>query len=301
MVARAVAVKPVLNARYSRYRDPMFDLDAYLARIDLPARPTRDAAGLSRIQHAHRLAIPFENLDVRLGRAIAIDGAAVAAKLVTARRGGYCFEQNRLLLDALGALGFTARPLLARVWLGATSVPPLTHTLSLVTIEGQAWLADAGFGGSYAPVMPLEDGAQGEAPDGARFLLTREDARAGAGGWMLLRDGDPATTDGRGTGAGWQPQYSFTTATVHDSDLAMGNHWSMTAPISRFTTVTVASIILPRGFASLTDRQYRRRAAETATEAEITDPRVYRMRLSMMFGIDLSAADVAGLGLFAQP
>ncbi|MFK3890057.1 arylamine N-acetyltransferase [Sphingomonas sp. NPDC079357] len=276
----------------------MFDLDAYLARIDLPARPTRDAAGLSRIQHAHRLAIPFENLDVRLGRAIAIDGPSVAAKLVTARRGGYCFEQNRLLLDALAALDFSARPLLARVWLGATAVPPLTHTLSLVTIDGQSWIADAGFGGSYAPVMPLADGAQGEAPDGARFLLTRDDARAGEGGWLLLRDGDPTTTDGRGAGPGWQPQYSFTTTQVHDSDLAMGNHWSMSAPASRFTNVTVTSIILPRGFASLTDRQYRRRASETMAEAEISDPRVYRMRLSMMFGIDLSAAEVAALGLF---
>ena len=276
----------------------MFDLDAYLARIDLPARPTRDAAGLSRIQHAHRLAIPFENLDVRLGRAIATDGASVAAKLVTARRGGYCFEQNRLLLDALAALDFTARPLLARVWLGATAVPPLTHTLSLVTIDGQSWIADAGFGGSYAPVMPLADGAEGEAPDGARFRLTRDDERAGEEGWLLLRDGDPATTDGRGTGVGWQPQYSFTTAQVHDSDLAMGNHWSMSASVSRFTTTTVTSIILPRGFATLTDRQYRRRASETSTEAEITDPRVYRMRLSMMFGIDLTAAEVAALGLF---
>lgn len=276
----------------------MFDLDSYLARLDLPARPTRDAAGLSRLQHAHRLAIPFENLDVRLGRRIAIDSDAVAAKLVTAKRGGYCFEQNRLLLDALAALGFTARPLLARVWLGAGAVPPLTHTLSLVTIDAQHWIADAGFGGSYAPVMPLAEGAVAEAPDGARFRLTRADERAGEEGWLLLRDGDPATTDGRGTGEGWQPQYSFTTAIVHDSDLAMGNHWSMSAPASRFTNTTVTSIILPRGFASLTDRQYRRRASETATEAEITDPRVYRMRLSMMFGIALSAAEVEALGLF---
>ena len=86
----------------------MFDLTAYLARIDLPARPTLDAAGLARLQHAHRLAIPYENLDVILGRGIAIDSASVFAKLVTARRGGYCFEHNRLFGDALSAL--RARP-----------------------------------------------------------------------------------------------------------------------------------------------------------------------------------------------
>lgn len=272
----------------------MFDLDAYLARIDLPALPTHDAEGLGRIQRAHRLAIPFENLDVRLGRGIAIDSAAVAAKLVTARRGGYCFEHNRLFLDALAALGFTARPLLARVWLGATDVPPLTHTLSLVDLGDAQWIADPGFGGSYCPVMPLVDGAEAEAPDGARFLLRRDADH----GWMLLRDGDPATTDGRGGGAGWQPQYSFQTHVVHDSDLAMGNLWASTAPASRFTNLVVVSIILPHGFATLTDRDYRRRAADNDAAGEITDPRVYRMRLSMMFGIDLSREEVAALGLF---
>lgn len=272
----------------------MFDLDAYLRRIDLPALPTRDAAGLARLQRAHRLAIPFENLDVRLGRGIAIDSDAVFAKLVTARRGGYCFEHNRLLLDALAALDMPARPLLARVWLGATEPQPLTHTLSLVTLQGQAFIADAGFGGSYAPVMPLADGAESEAPDGARFRLERDDEH----GWMLLRRGDPATTDGRGGGTGWQRQYSVTTATAHESDLAMSNHWTSTSPASRFTHTAVVSIVLPHGFASLTDRAYRRRAADNDAAGEIADPRVYRMRLSMMFGIALSADEVMALGLF---
>ena len=271
----------------------MFDLDAYLERVRLAARPTADAAGLVRLQHAHRLAIPFENLDVRLGRPIAIDGASVFAKLVGARRGGFCFEHNRLFLDALAALGFEARALLARVWLGASEVPPLTHTLSLVALGGEAWIADAGFGGSYAPPMPLVDGAEADAPDGARFRLTRD-----RDGWMLWRDGDPDTTDGRGAGPGWQRQYRFATDPVHDADLAIGSHWSATAPSSRFVRHAVVSLVLPHGFASLTDRDYRRRAGDDRTAATIADPRVYRLRLSMMFGIDLGADEVAALALF---
>lgn len=271
----------------------MADPAAYLARLGLRTPPPPDAAGLDRVQLAHRLAIPFENLDVRLGRAIAIDGTAVAAKLVTARRGGYCFEHNRLFLDALAVLGFTARPLLARVWLGAEAVPPLTHTLALVTIDGTDWIADAGFGGSHAPVMPLADGAERVALDGARFMV-----RATGDGWLLSRDGDPATTDGRGTGAGWRPQYAFTTGIVHDSDLAMGNHWSMSAPASRFTSVTVVSRVLPDGFVSLTDRRYRRHAAGVTTEAVVNDAAAYRARLRAEFAIDLSEAEVARLDLF---
>ncbi len=269
-----------------------FDLDAYLSRIDMPARPTVDAAGLSRLQRQHRLAIPFENLDVMLGRGVAIEGDAVFAKLVRKRRGGYCFEHDRLFGDALAALGFEARPLLARVWLGAEGVPPLTHVLSLVEADGRAWIADAGFGGSYAPVMPLEDGAEADAPDGARFRLTL----GGPHGWTLARRGPAASTDGRRAGEGeWQPQYSFTLATVPDADLLMGTWWSQSHPASRFTRTPIASIVLPHGFATLAGRRYRRAAAGQETEGEITDPRVYRMRMGLLFGIELSADEAGAL------
>lgn len=271
-----------------------FDLDAYLARLRLPARVTLDAEGLGRLQRSHRLAIPFENLDVMLGRPIRITSDAVFDKLVTRGRGGFCFEHGRLFGDALAALGFAARPLLGRVWLGATDTPPLTHTLALVTIDGGEWIADPGFGGSYTPPMPLADGAEATAPDGARFRLQRDDLL----GWLLLRQGPAGTTDGRGAGEGWVLQYSFTTGEVWDADLAIGAHWAATAPATRFTTHHVVSIVLPHGFASLFDRTYRRRAGEEEAGGTIDDPRVYRMRLSLMFGIDLSKEEVAALPLF---
>ena len=275
----------------------MFDLDAYLTRVALPARVTNDAAGLERLQRAHRLAIPFENLDVILGREIRIDSDSVFAKLVSARRGGYCFEHNRLFGDALTALGFAARPLLVRVWLGTdhdAPLPPRTHTLSLVTIDDEQWIADAGFGGSYAPPLRLADGEERSAPDGTCFRLERD----GADGWMLLLRGDAAATDGRGIGGPWQRQYGFALDFVAPSDLAMANHWTATVPGGRFTTLRVVSIALPTGFASLTDRAYRRKAGDDERSDVIDDSRVYRMRISLMFGIDLTADEVAGLNLF---
>ena len=270
-----------------------FDLDAYLARIRLPARPTLDDLGLAAVQRAHRLAIPFENLDIRLGRGIPIDSESVFAKLVTAKRGGYCFEQNRLFLDALTALGFAARPLLARVWLGATETPGHTHMLLLVTIDGRDWIADAGFGGSYCPPMPLVEGSEATSPDGALHRLSL-DRR----GWVLSRNGHPGATDGRGAADGWVDQYSLALTEVVQADMAISNHWTATAPGTRFLDLVVVSIALPNGFASLTDRAYKRHVSGEDTEATIGDPRVYRLRLSMMFGINLSADEVAALGLF---
>jgi N-hydroxyarylamine O-acetyltransferase len=95
-------------------------------------------------------------------------------------------------------------------------------------------------------------------------------------------------------------QYSFELTAVYPADLIAGNYWTSTAPASRFTNLRLVSIVLPTGFASFNDRAYRRRNGDNDTSAEITDPRVYRMRLSMMFGIDLTADEVAQLGLFGE-
>ncbi len=263
---------------------PQIDLAAYLARICLPGAPAADAAGLAAVQRAHRLAIPFENLDVALGRGVSLDPTALFDKLVARRRGGDGLEHNQLFGCALDALGFAARPLLARVWLGVRDTPPLTHPLCLVTIAGAQWIADAGFGGGYTPPLRLIEDEAAATSDGAHHRLRRDATQ----GWILERDG----------GGGFEPQYSFTLAPVFPADLALANHWTATAPGTRLTTLRIASIVLPNGFASLVDRRYTRANASDRTESDIASARAYRLRLSLLFGIDLSAEEVERLGLF---
>ncbi|MDB4946403.1 MAG: nhoA [Labilithrix sp.] len=154
------------------------DLDAYFARIGLarPQRPTLEA--LNAIAHAHVQAIPFENLDVLLGRPIPLDLRALEDKLVHARRGGYCFEQNTLLLHVLEALGFEVKPLSARVRYQRPRefTPPRTHLLLRVELD-ESWLVDVGVG-AMSPTAALrlaETGPQ-RTPHETRRLL-REDGR----------------------------------------------------------------------------------------------------------------------------
>src|SRR5262245_29979880 len=132
------------------------DLNTYLARIRYsgPREPTLDT--LRGVVLAHATAIPFENLDVLLGRGVSLADADVERKLVRDGRGGYCFEQNSLLLRALSALGFSATPLSARVRLQAPRdfVPPRTHLFVRVVIGGVPWLADVGVGG-LSPTAPV--------------------------------------------------------------------------------------------------------------------------------------------------
>ncbi len=272
------------RARRPARRRTSIDIKAYLARIGLDAAPNRDADGLERLQRAHRLAIAFENLDIPLGRGIKLDPQSVFDKLVTHRRGGYCFEQNQLFLRALEALGFAARPLLARVWYVTApgETPPRTHTLNLVTLDGQDWIADAGFGGSYTPAMPLADGREIETADGAAHRLRAVDDH----GWMLQRR--------ELAGEDWKPQYSFTTEPVWAMDLVMANHYTATAYQTRFTRFVVASIATEDGFASLLDR----RLSRDGEASEIADPGQWRAALADVFGIHLTADEVTALRLY---
>lgn len=280
------------------------DIERYFARIGLMAAPTLDAEGLSTLQRAHRRAIGFENLAIPLGEGIRIDGASVFEKLVLRGRGGYCFEQNRLLSDAFSALGLVNRPLLARVLLGLPehAAPPRTHTMVLVNLGGAAWIVDAGFGGSYVPPLPLEDGAQAQTPDGAWHRLLRSGERGSLGGeWRLERAGPASATDGRSAAHGdWQPQYVFDLAEVAQDDLEMGNHWTSTRPDTRFTTLCVASVVLENGFAAITDRQLTVHRNGVAETREIGDAADYARTLCDVMGIDLCAEDAARLPLWSQ-
>jgi len=134
------------------------DLQAYLARIGVraPVAPL-DLQTLRAIIAAHVATIPFENLDPFLGISPALDIASVQRKLVHDHRGGYCFEQNRLLSDALRAIGFQVTDLAARVLWGQAedAITARTHMLLRVEADGKSWLADCGFGGN-TPTGPLE-------------------------------------------------------------------------------------------------------------------------------------------------
>ncbi len=131
------------------------ELAAYCDRIGYggPLRP--DLATLDGLHRAHALAIPFENLDVQLGTPPTMDPDAAFAKLVTARRGGWCYEHNGLFARALTALGFDVTRMSGGVMRSAMGDTTLgSHLCLRVDIDGTAYLTDVGFGGTL--LAPLE-------------------------------------------------------------------------------------------------------------------------------------------------
>lgn len=270
----------------------------YLARIGLSSAPSPDIAGIDRLQRAHTQSIAFENLDIRLGRGIRIDSESVFDKLVQRRRGGYCFEQNRLFSNVLTELGIANRPLLARgrLNLPPESTPPRTHVCLLARVESEEWLLDAGFGGLYIAPMRLIEG-----------VVTRSGhrlRRVGAAGspegqWWLERAAQPIPADGDETAADWQPQYSFDLFEVASDDLEQASHWTSTRANTRFTTGHIASISLANGFASLNDRQLTIYGPDGKEVRQLDDPADYADVLRSVFHLQVSDSEARALPLFA--
>jgi N-hydroxyarylamine O-acetyltransferase len=199
------------------------NLDRYFARIGYSGSPRPDLATLRALTELHPAAIPFEAVDVLLGRPVDLSMRAIQAKLIDGGRGGYCFEQNGLLKRVLGALGFTVEGLIARVlWMLPQDAPPLplTHMALRVTIDGDRWLADVGFGSCVAGAPLRFDSAGVEQPTlHETFRLTPR------GTWTLLEAQLPD---------GWHPLYMLSPEPALDVDYVAANWYTSTHPESGF-------------------------------------------------------------------
>ena len=206
------------------------DVEAYLERIGYSGDRAPTLALLTALHRAHLCAIPFENLDIQLGRPILLDLESVEAKLVRGRRGGYCFEQNALFAAALEELGFSVTRLGARVRLGSTVMRPRTHMLVAVTIGGVQWLTDVGFGvpGILDPIL-ADPGTEVD-QNGWRFRVVEEQP-----GFILqsFHEGE------------WRDLYLFTLEEQYQADYELANYFTSTHPESRFVTELTVQRITP--------------------------------------------------------
>jgi N-hydroxyarylamine O-acetyltransferase len=205
------------------------DLAAYFERIEYSGRARNDVTTLRLLHIAHATHIPFENIDVLLGVPIRLDPAGLQAKLVDARRGGYCFEQNSLFAAVLEQLGFDVHRLQARVRFGTERILPLTHMLLEVAAEGHQFLCDVGFG-AWGLLEP-------------KWMVEGEN-RQFAWNYRLLRDGAVWTLQAVINGD-WQNLYSFTREPHPAVDYEPANYYVSHHPDSRFVQTLTAQLPLP--------------------------------------------------------
>ena len=219
-------------------RTVRFDVQEYLDRIGYTGGLDQSIQTLRLLHRAHMLSVPFENLDIHLGRRIVLNEDAFFAKIVGARRGGFCYELNGLFSSLLRRLGFNVTRLSAGVARADGSFgPDFDHMALMVELE-DVWLADVGFGDSFLEPIRLDDSVVSIDPTGAYRVDAQGDSR------VMLRQKD----DGQ-----WAPQYQFTLQGRELPEYQEMCNYHQTSPKSSFTQKRVCSLATESGRITLSE------------------------------------------------
>jgi N-hydroxyarylamine O-acetyltransferase len=248
-------------------------LDAYLDRIGFSGQVRPDLATLRALHQAHLLAIPYENLDVQLGRPVTTSPADAFDKLVTRRRGGWCYEMNGLFGWALTEIGFRVTRMAGGVMRVVRGDEAIGNHLVLRVDLDEPWLADVGFGdGPQQPFRPLN----GAFRDGLFDYRLEEQSD----GWWRLHNHP----------LGGAPSFDFRLTDPDEARLSERCAWLQSSPDSMFVQNAVVQRHRPDRFLTLLGRRLRSITAEGPDDRLINSADEYVAVLKTEFDLDLPEA-----------
>jgi N-hydroxyarylamine O-acetyltransferase len=249
-------------------------LSAYLSRIGYDGPLACDLDTLFALHRAHLLAIPYEDIDVQLGRRLTVDPAEAFDKLVTRRRGGWCYEMNSLFAWALGEIGFDIARMAGEVMREERNPGAIGgHMVLRVQVDGRPWIADVGFGnGLRAPIPFLE----GDYPQGdVTFRLERMQ-----GGWWRFHNHATASA----------AYCDFLDEVADISVFATACERQQDSPTSVFVQNLICQQLGPKGVTLLLGRVLRRAGAQPHEVTILDSAEALVATLRSEFGVDLPQA-----------
>ncbi|KAF5894372.1 arylamine N-acetyltransferase, pineal gland isozyme NAT-3-like [Clarias magur] len=222
----------------------MMDVRRYLLRLgcsgSCPCSPTLETLRFLHLQHL--LTVPFEDLTIHTGERVRLELPLLYDKIVLKRRGGFCYENNGLFSWLLSQLGFKVEVLSAQVRNRFTGVfgPPFDHMIMMVTLDGERWLCDVGFGAGFQLPLSLET----ESPQTQSHGLYRV---RGHGNLFFMEESDD--------GASWVEQYKFSLQPCQREDFKAMCEYHQSSISSIFFCKTLCTLLLPRGRITLMGRK----------------------------------------------
>ena len=250
----------------------MFDSKAYLARIGYAGPTDPTAETLTALHLAHLYTVPFEKLDISLGRNITCDLERFFHKIVDLRRGGFCYELNGAFAGLLRELGYRVTLLSARVAREDGSASPEFDHMALRVDLDEPWLADVGFGDSFLEPLRLIPEIEQE-QYGQRFRI------AAVRGVMIMQRqvGDNP----------WKSQFRFTQTARQLCDFEARCQFQQTSPDSHFTRQRICTLPTRDGRITLADLKLIRTTQDGREERMLQNEDEWRAALAEHFGVRL--------------
>jgi N-hydroxyarylamine O-acetyltransferase len=249
------------------------NLNTYLERINYTGSLEVTQQTLHALHRQHLLTIPYENLDIHLGRRLELDQKYIFEKIVTQKRGGWCYEMNTLFAWALREIGFDVTLLSGAVNRKREGDKAEGNHLVLLVMLGQPYLADVGFG-DLPEVLPLEEGSYQK--DFMTVRLTKD------GEWWRLHNHE----------YGGAKSFDFTLRPYQLSDFAAQCHRQQTSPDSGFVKTTVCQIFTREGFATLRGAVLQTVTRHGVAKRVLDFEKDYKKVLCETFGLELPTHDL---------
>ncbi|CAN8104652.1 unnamed protein product [Discula destructiva] len=225
-------------------------LELYLEHIKIRKRlrTTNESllptlATLIQLQQHHIARVPFDSIGLHYSptRLLSLDPEDLFQKIVVKSRGGYCMEVNALFGNILKSLGYSITNVGGRV-----KHTKWSHMVNIVSIEGQKFLVDVGFGGKE-PTQPvlMQDGHEftilGATQGRLDFKhIQKHSATAKQDQMQRLWVYSVRTS----TDQPWQDMYSFAETEFFPEDFEMMNYFVSTRRDSWFVQEVVAYRLL---------------------------------------------------------
>jgi N-hydroxyarylamine O-acetyltransferase len=250
------------------------DIAAYLERIQYRGSQAPTAETLRALQEAHLLTVPFENLSIHSAEPIVLEDDSLFQKIVTRRRGGFCYELNGLFAALLRGLGFEVDMLSARVANAVGEFGPEFDHMTLMVRLDQRWLADVGFGDSFLEPL-LMDQTEEQAQKDRAYKIVPENDRLIL--WQRENSDD------------WKAHYSFTQQPFTFRDYAQMCHYHQTSAQSHFTQSRVCTRATLQGRITLSELRLITTENGKRDEQILPDEQEYAKVLRQHFGIVMTS------------
>ncbi len=251
------------------------DTDAYLGRLEFEWNGECSLENLSALILAHQTHVVFENCDpFELDKTCNLDSDYLFDKVINRKRGGYCFELNKLFLELLLALGYEAYACPCRVVMNIDEIRPIMHRGTIVVIDGQKIFADVGFGGPMPPGA-IRISKDRQTVEGETFWF--DDTRAVPGWHELWR----VTSDGSE-----QAVLLLNDALYLESDFAPLNLACSDGPNAIFKRIRNVNLRTKDGFVAIRDNLFKNKKGDFYEEREIDGSEVRKLYREY-FGIEL--------------
>lgn len=224
----------------------------YTLDIDFEIKTLED---ISKLIKAHLKTFAFSSLKVLLKENISLDLNEIFENIVLRKRGGYCFEHNKLMFEVLKELGFDVSFYLARVINNTDNIPPQTHRFTLLKLNSIDYLIDVGIG-FRTPSIPVKFGEETSISHlGIKYKIVKNDDKTYS--MQLLEKGKPFNAT------------KFDLNRCYEADFEMGHYYSHKNPNAIFVNNLVISLIQNNIIYTLVNDKYLKISKDKTEEINI--------------------------------